>query len=305
MKLIASLLRLIRFTNLVMIAFSMYLIRYMVVLPFLQESQAASALSGFQFNLLTLAVVLVAAGGYVINNFYDTGIDALNKPGSNPVGTLIPRKMSLLLYMLLTLGGIVAAILFGESTGIRYAVLVVGMAAGLLYFYSSSYKKMLLAGNIIIALLAALNIFITILFDKTALLSMAVLSVVTAYTIFAFLLTLSREIIKDCEDAAGDRAFGANTLPVAAGMKTARIIAAIITSITAGVLGYIQIITEQWDDVISFSYVTLFLQLPLLSLSFLTATSNKEKSDHRNSTIAKWIMVAGLCSMIVFYLSFN
>lgn len=305
MKLISSLLKLIRFTNLVMIAFSMYLIRYMVVVPFLKESEATSALSGFQFSLLTLAVVLVAAGGYVINNYYDTGIDAINKPGSNPIGNHIPRKMSLTLYVLLTVAGIVAAIFFGESTGIRYTVLVVAMAAGLLYFYSASYKKMLLAGNVIIALLAALNIFITILFDKIALLSLAVLSVVTAYTIFAFLITLSREIIKDCEDAAGDRAFGANTLPLAAGMKTARITAVIILAITSGLLGYVQIITEQWDDLISFGYVILFLQIPLLMLSFFTATSKNEITDRRNSTIAKWIMVAGLCSMIVFYLSFK
>lgn len=305
MKLLISLLRLIRFTNLVMIAFSMYLIRYMIVVPFLKEAETTSLLSAFHFSILTLSVVLTAAGGYVINNYFDTGIDAVNKPGSNPVGELISRKMSLFLYVMLTLGGIVSAVLFGESTGIRYAVLVVGMAAGLLYFYSSSYKKMLLAGNIIIALLAALNIFITILFDKNALLSTAVLVVVTAYTLFAFLLTLAREIIKDCEDAAGDRAFGANTLPVAAGIRTARISAAAILLLASGALGYVQFITEQWDDLISFGYVSIFLQLPLLILSYLTATSKTDTSDRRNSTIAKGIMLAGLCSMIVFYLSFK
>ncbi|MBK7969077.1 MAG: geranylgeranylglycerol-phosphate geranylgeranyltransferase [Bacteroidetes bacterium] len=302
---INSIAKLTRAGNLVIIALSLFLVRYLVVKPFLFLDNTESSISDFQFSLLTLAVVLIAAGGYVINDIFDVQIDAINKPGKNLVGSYYSKKTARILYAALTIGGIATAIVFGEGTGIKYSILIIAFSAGLLYFYSSSYKKMLLAGNLTISFLTGLNIFISILFDDQSLHNESVLTIVTAFTIFAFLMTLGREIIKDCEDAQGDENFGASTLPVVAGLKTGRITASLVFSVVLGLLIWIQVSVKQWEDIISFGYVVIVIQLPLLYLIAASALSKSASSDHKCSNIAKFIMITGLLAMVIFNISFN
>ncbi|MBL0070542.1 MAG: hypothetical protein IPP34_01255 [Bacteroidetes bacterium] len=118
-------------------------------------------------------------------------------------------------------------------------------------------------------------------------------------------MTLGREIIKDCEDAQGDENFGASTLPVVAGLKTGRITASLVFSVVLGLLIWIQVSVKQWEDIISFGYVVIVIQLPLLYLIGASALSKSVSSDHRCSNIAKFIMITGLLAMVIFNISFN
>jgi 4-hydroxybenzoate polyprenyltransferase len=123
--------------------------------------------------------------------------------------------------------------------------------------------------------------------------------------IFAFMLTFIREIIKDCEDVAGDQAFGTHSLPVVLGLKAGRMVAFTLVIITFLTLCYIQYIQQQWNDTTAFIYVSLFIQLPLIFLGYKTATASSKKNDRFNSTLTKIIMITGIISMVVFYFSFN
>jgi 4-hydroxybenzoate polyprenyltransferase len=287
---IKTIAKLTRAGNLIIIALSLFLVRYLVVKPFLLLESIESSITDFHFSLLTLAIVLIAAGGYVINDIFDVQIDAINKPGKNQIGTHYSKKTARILYGALT---------------VKYSILIVAFSAGLLYFYSSSYKKMFLAGNLTISFLTGLNIFSSILFDNNSLHNESVLTIVTAFTVFAFLMTLGREIIKDCEDSQGDENFGASTLPVVAGLKTGRITAALVFSIVLGLLIWIQLSLKQWEDLISFGYVVIFIQLPLLYLIITSALSKSASTDHKSSIIAKFIMITGLMAMVIFNISFN
>lgn len=302
---IRSIIKLTRAGNLVIIALSLFLIRYMVVKPFLLLENTESSVTDFQFSLLTLAIVLIAAGGYVINDIFDIRIDEINKPGKNLVGKHYSKKIARILYGALTIGGVLTVIIFGEGTGVKYSILIVAFSAGLLYFYSSGYKKMFLAGNLTISFLTGLNIFSSILFDNNSLHNESVLTIVTAFTVFAFLMTLGREIIKDCEDSQGDENFGASTLPIVTGLKTGRISAALVFSSVLGLLIWVQLSLKQWEDMISFGYVVFFIQIPLLYLIITSALSKSVSSDHKSSIIAKYVMITGLFSMVIFNLSFN
>ncbi|MBK7387996.1 MAG: UbiA family prenyltransferase [Bacteroidetes bacterium] len=111
---INSIAKLTRAGNLVIIALSLFLVRYLVVKPFLFLDNTESSISDFQFSLLTLAVVLIAAGGYVINDIFDVQIDAINKPGKNLVGSYYSKKTARILYAALTIGGIATAIVLGK-----------------------------------------------------------------------------------------------------------------------------------------------------------------------------------------------
>lgn len=293
-----------RSLNLLIVCTAFYLIRYTIIKPILGFDEASSSVSDELYFLMVFSTLLIAAGGYVINDYFDTGIDMINKPGKNIVGKTISKKSALLIYSFLTLLGLAGAFVFGHLSGMRYAGLVFILCTGLLYFYSASYKKMFLVGNLIISFLTALTIGLSILFDKNSLNSKPIVTLILAYTAFAFMLTLIREIIKDCEDAQGDYVFSANTLPIVTGIKTAHWIVASLCLLSIMAITAIQIKQVQWEDKISFSYIIVFIQLPLLYLTFKNITAKNQKDDHFNSKISKIIMVTGLFSMLIFYLSF-
>ena len=293
-----------RSLNLLIVCIAFYLIRYTIIKPILSFDEASSSVSDELYFLMVFSTLLIAAGGYVINDYFDTGIDMINKPGKNIIGKTISKKSALLIYALLTMLGLAGAFIFGHLSGMRYAGLVFILCTGLLYFYSASYKKMFLVGNLIISFLTALTIGLSVLFDKNSLNSKPIITLILAYAAFAFMLTLIREIIKDCEDAQGDDVFSANTLPIVTGIRTAHWIVASLCLLSIMAITAIQIIQVQWEDIISFGYIILFIQLPLLYLTVKNITAKNQKDDHFNSTISKLIMVTGLFSMMIFYLSF-
>jgi 4-hydroxybenzoate polyprenyltransferase len=204
----------------------------------------------------------------------------------------------------MTVTGLGLSILFGHMAGIRYPVLAFLVCAGLLFFYALSYKKMFLAGNVVIAVLTAISVYFSILFDNSALVLTPVTTVVTGYAFFAFMLTLIREIIKDCQDAEGDALYGANTIAVASGTPAARITAGIICMLTLVAIIAIQILQQQWQELIPFIYFIIFIELPLIILTVRLFISREKKDDRFNSMLSKIIMLTGILSMAVFYYVF-
>lgn len=293
----------IRLPNLVIICLSLYLVRYTIVKSILEYTGYSSSVTDDAYIFLVCATLFIAAAGYVINDYFDKEIDAVNKPGKNYTATLLSSGSTIALYIFLNLAGFILIWYFGELVNKRYVLLVFIFSAGLLYFYSSSYKKMFLVGNIIISFLAALTIALSILFDSQALLSEPVKLLVISYALFAFLMTLIREIIKDCEDMHGDEAFGSATLPVIAGIKNARIISSCLTAIVLSLIIYIQVIQLQWLNIVSFAYTIIFIEVPLLLLIVRSFTATKKSDDTWNSRLSKIIMVTGILSMLVFQLT--
>lgn len=293
----------IRFPNLAIICLSFYLIRYTIILPILEMNGLPSSIPGLAYSILTLATLLIAAAGYIINDYFDTGIDRINKPGKNKIGSSLPNNQAIVLYVVLNLAGIFASWYFGNMMGVRYPLLVFVITAGLLYFYSSSYKKMLLTGNLLIAFLSALTIGLTIMFDSASLNSETIVILVSAYALFAFMMSLVREMIKDCEDMKGDSVFGSSTLPIMFGTKLTRFIVSILLFTTVSSILWIQVTQSQWENLLSFCYTTCFIQLPLLFVGYRNLIAKTSVDDHRNSNYVKAIMVTGLFSMLIFYIT--
>ncbi|HMT29677.1 MAG TPA: geranylgeranylglycerol-phosphate geranylgeranyltransferase [Bacteroidia bacterium] len=300
---LGTILSVTRALNLLIVCITLLLIKYTIIDPILGFSGFKSSIPENLYLLLVLSTLFIAAGGYLINDYFDTGIDTINKPGKNMIGVTISKKTAIISYVFLNLLGLTGAFIFGHLTDTRYTILIFAISAGLLYFYSASYKKMFLVGNIIISLLTSLTIFLSILFDRQSLQSEPILTLVCAYAVFAFLISFAREIIKDCEDAQGDYVFNSNTLPLAIGLQISRKIASLITLILFISIAYIQIMQSQWENLFSFVYVTVFIQIPILILTVRINLSGTSQQDHTNSTIAKLIMVSGIFSMMVFYIS--
>jgi len=304
LRMLKNIFSITRAGNLVIIALTLLLLRYTLIIPFLEAYGQFSSLTSSAYMVMIMSTLFIAAGGYVINDFYDREIDAVNKPGKNLTGVFLSGRSVIVLYICLTVTGLGLSILLGHLAGIRYPVLASLVCAGLLFFYALSYKKMFIAGNVVIAVLTAISVYFSILFDNAALLSSPVTTVVTGYAFFAFMLTFIREIIKDCQDLEGDALYGANTIAVASGPKSARVTAGILCIVTLGALIAIQIIQRQWEELIPFAYFIVFIQLPLIILAIRLFVSKDKRDDQINSMITKLIMLSGILSMAVFYYMF-
>jgi len=305
--------RLVRLPNLLIVAATQILIRYFIILPLLKQGNMSLQLSGGFFALLVISTVLITAGGYAINDYFDRKTDRVNKPGSLIVGKLILPRHAMIFHLIFTITGILIGLWISARTGLLYLSLVYFMVSGLLWFYSTTYKKEVLLGNIIVALLTALVPFMVLLYElpllarqygSTATPMVKYLLIwVLGFSLFAFLLNLIREIIKDSEDIEGDRHIGKKTVPVVWGLGTARWLAISLLLISAVLL------LSAWyffiPDLITLLYFIVLLIIPILVVTGFVFRGKNSKSFHYASMLLKIIMIAGLIYMIAVNLIIN
>lgn len=241
MKTFGAFFKLVRWPNLIITALMMCLVHRCLMQ---MESSAA-------FTLLVISMVLIQAGGYVINDIFDMEIDAINKPEKQIVGKVFTEKQCNLFYIVLTIIGLACALAASVmALGNKFITIFACMAllACLLYSYSSRYKKKLVIGNIIVSLSVAFAVFVPWLFEmiyisKHELLLITMqplmrisLRFVLIYTAFAFLMTLIREIVKDMQDVKGDGRSHCRTIPIVWGMKAAQILVIVLSFVTCAII---------------------------------------------------------------------
>lgn len=285
----------------------------MVVVPLLKTSEFTPSLHTWQFLLIVLSTVLIAAGGYVINDFFDKDIDAAN--GIGKVHDFSGWTMKTL-YFVFSIIGIAIGLYLTYALKLRQFALTYLLTAALLYFYSASYKRLPLVGNFVVAFLTAVAVFLPAFADyelqyafrdiKLPVINnkmynlRLIIAIAAAYAFFAFLISLVREIIKDMEDIEGDREFGCNTLPIVAGINNTKLIAIGLLLLIVGLILFLQIKQAWWESLPVFGYTILFVQVPLLILSVKLFLSAEKKHFKVASMIAKVVMVGGILSLPVF-----
>jgi 4-hydroxybenzoate polyprenyltransferase len=299
-----TLLKTFRPLNLLFMALSMLLARHFLVLPVLNDAyRMGSSLDEWQFALLVLATIFIAAAGYLINDHLDRATDSINRPGKNPVG-ISPKNTEVLYVALNVIGislGTAAALLAGNY---KLGWIFVG-ASGLLYLYSNKLKKIPLAGNIVVSSLTGISvlnvaIFETGLFNGDPVASMAAHHIwyaVGAYALFAFLINLVREIVKDTEDMQGDAAQGRRTLPIVAGETPAKFAAIFLLLLLFRMLLAVQKKHILDEGYIFLGYIAILVELPSLVAMVLIYRADRIKHYTRISVLLKLIMLAGMLSM--------
>lgn len=311
---------LLRFPNLLITAATQYAMRYLIVEPLLPSEDFGLQMSDFHFFLLVLATMFIAAGGYIINDYFDTRTDMINKPARVVVGVEISRRIAMFMHSAFNILGVGIGIYLAFYIKLPALALVFVLASGLLWFYSTTYKRQFLLGNLIVAFLAGLVPLMVILFElpllnleygkemlQNELNFNYIFFWVCAFSFFAFMTNLVRELIKDAEDFEGDAAYGMKTLPIVLGDRWTR---GIITALIALVLAALLFLLFRYilhsvtpPDYLSLGYFVLFLLLPLLVLALQVLRARDKKAYHRASTLIKIIMLNGiLYSVVVFYL---
>lgn len=308
MKLIAAFFKLIRWPNLFFIALTQCLFYFCVFETLL--IQPGYDHKHFLFYLLVTASLVIAAAGYIINDYFDLQIDAVNKPEKVVVDKIVKRRWAIMWHWLLSGFGILLSVYISYKISNWVIAFANVFCVLLLWFYSTTFKKRILSGNIIIAALTAWVIVVVyffcganiavwqqanIPFDAPKFFKFMVL-----YAGFAFIVSLIREVIKDLEDMEGDAKYNCNTMPVAWGVPASKIFTGVWLVVCIASLVIVQLYAWQsgWWMVTVYSIVFIIAPLILILKKLYTATSPAQY--HQLSTYVKLVMLAGILSMLFF-----
>jgi len=303
----AAFLNLIRFPNLLLIAFTQYVMRYAVILPVANLYGVKFQLNGFTFFCIVLSTICTAAAGYAINDYFDMKTDNINRPRKVVVGKAINRHKTVMTHGILCTAGILLGGYVTWMAGIPELVLVYFMVAGMLWLYSFTYKRQFLIGNFIVALFSAMvpmmalldippiyQSFGAFLLQQEANLNYAVFWILGVATM-AFLTTLSHEIIKDAEAFEGDVTYGCRSLPIVMGDQYTKWTIIGINASIVVMLGLVyHFFLRQITGYFSFFYLLLFLIVPIMFISWKVLKSSTSDDYRRAGNWMKWVMFAGI-----------
>jgi 4-hydroxybenzoate polyprenyltransferase len=269
-----ALIRITRLWNLIIIGLAQYCTAGFLISP--------NALVDPRLFILAVSTILIAAGGYSINDYYDVKIDLINKPERVVVGKTLARRTVLLLHTVLSISGIGLGFVLGWPIGIINAV-----AAFLLWLYSNALKRLPFVGNFLVAILTGVSVLVVnVLYTPP-------LAIVWVYAIFALFMTLIREIIKDMEDLKGDDTFGCRTLPIVWGMRPTKAFIYFLIVLFCAVV--ISIHTSVAPLPVMFFLGFLLLPMGVMVIWLIRADTRKD--FYRLSVFNKLIMMAGIFSM--------
>ena len=276
-----SLFSIVRGYNVLVIVLAQYLAAIYIMAPDLPLRNVVFDLSLF---VLVLASALVIAAGYIINSFYDSEKDLINKPRKTMLDRLVSQQTKLSTYFVLNF----LAVFFASYVSVRAVLFFAGYIFGI-WLYSHKLKRIPFIGNLVSATLAITPFFAVFVYYRNF------ETVIFVHALFLFLLILSREIIKDMENIAGDIALNYKTIPILFGTRYAKIIISLLVALT---LLPAFLLIRIFD--IGYMYLYFILAVILL-MGFVALMWNAETKKHYVwlHNILKFIIVGGVFSILL------
>jgi 4-hydroxybenzoate polyprenyltransferase len=272
---VESLLKLTRFWNLFIIGLAQYFTAVLLI--------DRSTITDWKLFILSASTIMIAAAGYIINDYYDVKIDLVNKPERVVIGKTITRRYAILFHTMLSVTGIALGLFLNWKLAVINFVSVF-----LLWLYSNKLRREPLVGNIVVALMTGVSIqIVDILYHSGN-------PLIFIYATFAFFVTLVREIIKDMEDLKGDNTFGCKTLPIIWGLRRTKFVIYFLLAVFAGT---VLMLNELYTQLPRY-YLLIFLFGPLLLLLNRLIRADTIKDFAWLSRFCKLIMLLGILSMI-------
>lgn len=315
MKSIASFFQLIRWKNLLIVAITQWVIWYFVINPLNAVAEQNTFLNAFNFALLSISTLLIAAAGYIINDYFDIKIDLINRPQKVIIEHNINRRSAMLWHTFFNIAGFAIACFLAYKMQQYWVVLIQLSCTVLLWFYSTHFKRQFVSGNVIVAILTALTILIIGIYEPLIIQyarkpyflfthSKWVVNpfwVIVVYAYFAFMLTWMREVVKDMEDYKGDAEDGCVTMPIKIGLKKSSdfIITLGITAILPLLIAVIKLISSS-NYTLSI-YIILALIAPLIGWIIFLKKRITTAHYALCSKYLKFIMLSGIFSLVVYY----
>ena len=311
MKLIIAFFKLVRSLNLFFIVLTQALFYYCVI-PFAFRNvpfRSELFLSPKLFWLLCLASLLIAAAGYIINDYFDLNIDRVNKPEKLVVDTVIHRRWAILWHWLLSFTGVIISFYISWQLNNWVIGLANAGCVFLLMLYSTTFKKKLLIGNFIIYILTSWVILVLFLAEwdlnrgaggdiQAAMGKLFKLAVV--YAGFAFIISIVREVVKDIEDMEGDARYQGRTMPIVWGVNVSKVFSAVWLAVLLAAVVILQFYVVQFRWWWSIIYSIVFIICPIVWIIYKLYYASSKQDFHQLSNVIKLVMMTGLLSMIFF-----
>ncbi len=309
MKLLGAFFKLIRYPNLVFIALTQLLFYYCIVLPAQQKYPESSLTLGQkELIILIMASLCIAAAGYIINDYFDLNIDKVNRPDRLVIEKLIKRRWAILWHLSLSAAGLALSFYLGWKINNPLPGILNSIAVILLWFYSTTFKKQLLIGNIIISLLTAwvvLVIYVCEIKFNIISISAPQLAFITTifkaavlYGGFAFILSVIREVVKDMEDMEGDSKYNCHTMPITWGIRASKVYTAVWIIVLGAALLILSIYAIQVKWWLLAVYIIVFTITPLYFIYRKLRVAMQSSDFGAISTLVKGVMLAGILSML-------
>lgn len=304
-------LQLVRYKNIAFIILIQTLTYWCIINPILITYGVQQTLPLFIKVLSIIATLFITAGGYVINDYFDIKIDMINKPDKVIITNSISKKSAMNFYITLTAIGILCGLTCAIFLRSITIALIFIITPGVLWFYSASYKRQLIIGNIIVAICASLVILLPLICVSTFLtdnypmiqetpIIKKIYSWVCSFAGFSFIFTFIREIVKDLEDIPGDREMECHTIPVVWKESTAKIIVTTLLILANILLTYVTLKVIPFNGSLSFRYYIIGIATPSV-FAIVSLWSNSCTAYKTSSYILKFIMLIGILYSFVFY----
>jgi 4-hydroxybenzoate polyprenyltransferase len=309
MNVVGAFVKMIRLPNLFFIVLTQILFHVAVLDKILWPINIRPAIDGLEFIFLSVASVLIAAAGYIINDYFDINIDQVNKPAGNVVDKIVSRRWAMAWHFVLSGVGILLSFYVAWQTRLWYILFGNILCVALLFGYSVSLKRKLLWGNILISLLIAWVILVLslselLLRSGDAAVTEArnkILRIGFLYSAFAFISSLIREAIKDIEDMRGDAKYGCRTMPIVWGVNATKIYVAVWLIVIIALLVILQVYVARFEWWWAMAYSIVFIISPFMVIFFRLYKAQTQKDYHQLSNWTKLVMLSGILSMVFFY----
>lgn len=316
MKTMQSISRLVRLPNILMVILTMYLMRWSIVRPILDLLGFEPIMPEWSFALLVLSTVLITAAGNVINDFHDVKADRVNHPEKVVIDRFVSRRQAIVSHLVLNFVGSTLGVFISFYHWQPWLALIFLGVPFILWLYSLSFKHQPLIGNLVVSILTATVPMLVILFEYPLLkeshaeqlvyepgLFHPILYWIAIFALFAFLVNLIRELVKDGQDVEGDAETGSRTLALIIGLKNLRMLVFGLSLVTLLILGVVFILFL--PDWLSLGYFGLLLFIPFVYLMVLITQVKSPDDWKRVSLMAKLIMLFGLMYAPVAFLLFD
>jgi 4-hydroxybenzoate polyprenyltransferase len=264
------------------------------------------------FFLVMAASVLIAAGGYVINDYFDLNIDKINRPDSLVIEKVIKRRWAMVWHLIFSIGGLLLSFHISMRISNILPALFNSLVVLMLWMYSTTFKRQLLIGNIIISLLTAWVVLVLyvceagmrfVRADRNQLgLIVSIYKMAILYGGFAFMSSLIREVVKDMEDMHGDARYACRTMPIVWGIRASKIFTSVwlvVLFFSVFALAAYSFIIQRW---IFGAYLAIGVMFPLLVSLFRLRVASDISDYAHLSRLVKFVMLSGILSMGLFLL---
>ena len=276
---VLSLFSVVRGYNILLIVISQYLSSIFIFSP---DKSLRIVLLDLNLYFIVLSTICVIASGYIINNFYDTETDKINRPVKSKIDSIVSQKIKLPIYFILNFLGVCFAFLVSWKAALFFSIYIF-----LIWFYSHKLRKYPLAGLFSAAILSILPFFAVFVYYKNF------SEIIFTHAAFLFFILLIRELIKDLERIKGDFTHNYQTIAVKYGEKFTKVLITILTILTVNPIYFLL----KYPEIGGMRYY-FYLSIIVLFLFVLFLWFSKSKRNYvLLHVVLKLLILAGVCSL--------